>query len=1296
MSGSGKRKREDGVDDTLLAPLSSAAAVDTSSSSSSTFTSTISSSGAFTAIHPPVTLTVSSVPGLSPYIDNQPPPPSTASTTTSTPFTTDPPTTTTTPTTWQPRHVSLYKKTEKLTLIGEGTYGSVFLARDPTGELVALKKIRKEKKEGFPITAIREIKILKRVDHVNIVRLKDVVSSHSYLPASSGGSGGSGGGGGGGGGGRFKEGDVFMVFEFCFDPATRVWLADGCSKRVDQLLPTDQLLDELGEAISIVPNTLIGTVHFPQPPPGHPLHAAGSLVPTPIQGGYVPPPGTTTVNPGYQQKRRIQGNITGFVDFIVSDNHPLTVGTNAPARLGTAGRTPRALGYCFPADCNWQVGQAPAGMVGQPIPFYSQRTRLRGGDCSLRPFYWDGGEQPGTGLPYAMGGYFNANAQVFNYRDPRAGPMPPNGYADWRAAQRQQVADWNAIHNLPLQHRLGEYPVNLIEQMPPAIRGCQTARGAWNGLLALVKLSVPVVFPVNNYVLQRLDLAMQDCQLPTGVVDGVKYTHHPHSRVFYRAAQLERALRLTAAGQPGVYAFNDAAANTDRDVMDERRYRDASQRVRANQLVMNAYQVVYPNPTPYRAIFPPTSTDLHAIPTVAGRIQALVDYVLEQTAWVMGLWLTDGRSAGTHIRQSLQTEYGLDHGIPNDHSGVFERCRHWVDLLGVPAGRFQVVPGGRGNGPNRLPASHIYFHALGPGGRIRHTNILRNLLVRCGVVVLPIFPPGLTADQRNAAVAAAEQLNKPRFWDAQLPNRLGWQNETVRTRRAFLAGCIDGDGTRELENDQYAISQEIAKAACVWWMCDLFRQLGFRTSQPIPNADGTKQIMQGIEHHFTDQRLLPIAILHKRTVGVGRRPEDPHTTCFSIEHADRQGNALLPGPVVSFTVQKPGRPCSHRLLLADGTITHNCDHDLTGLLESRVSLTLPQLTYYLYSILQGLYYLHRHKIIHRDIKGANILISNNGAVKIADFGLARIMTRGGYTNRVVTLWYRAPELLLGMSDYDAKIDMWAVGCLFAELLCKGAVLFPGNNSDLDQLHRIYEYCGTPDEKTWPAVTKLKYYAQFTPEKRERRLRQLFDSRLRSGSYGGLITNKAIDLLDRMLQLNPAERISAKDALDHDFFYEEGKGLRMMRREEHPKYGQNYHEYHSKRRRKNREEQMRHGAGGGGAGGGGGGGGVVGGGGGEREGERVGGGGGGGGAGVGRAGAAGASAAAVWAAGSVAGGVHRGPVTSAAGGGTASAPVAGSAAGGPVGGGGHQARGGTNAHPSRPAPGAGGYQNKPRG
>jgi serine/threonine protein kinase len=99
-------------------------------------------------------------------------------------------------------------------------------------------------------------------------------------------------------------------------------------------------------------------------------------------------------------------------------------------------------------------------------------------------------------------------------------------------------------------------------------------------------------------------------------------------------------------------------------------------------------------------------------------------------------------------------------------------------------------------------------------------------------------------------------------------------------------------------------------------------------------------------------------------------------------------------------------------------------------------------------MMKGLLYLHNKNIIHRDIKGANILISKDGIVKIADFGLARIFYPNNkakqYTNRVVTLWYRAPELLLGSTSYSDTVDMWSMGCVFAEMFL-GGVLFPGKD-----------------------------------------------------------------------------------------------------------------------------------------------------------------------------------------------------------------------------------------------------------
>ena len=677
--------------------------------------------------------------------------------------------------------------------------------------------------------------------------------------------------------------DHYLIINLCFDSSVCVWLADGSTKRVDQLLPTDQLLDELGQRISIVPNTLIGTVGFPQPPPGHPLHAAGSLVPTPGGGGV-----TFTRNPGYLAKRRIHGSVAGFEDFIVSDGHDLTVGNSSLARAtGGPAAIKRCFAYLFPADCFWQVGQAPAAMVGQPIDGYTAKIRWRGGQANVRPYYWGGGIDPATRQPYQplpnQPPCANANG---HYRDPRAGPLPAAGWPDWQTALAAQIRDWNAIHQMS-QSRLGEYPVNIIEGMPAGIKGQQQANGQWSGLLTLVKLSRPIVFPVNNYLKSKLDLAMHDTGLRSGTVDRMPYRNHAFPQLYYRAAQLERAIRQVAPGGP--FAFNDQAAVTIRAVLTWTNYRDQA--------------------NPYKCVFPPDFAQLNNAVnyrTTQQRVQELVEYILEVTAWLVGLWLADGDSIGTVIGQSLQTEFGLENGIVNDHSGVFQRCRHWCDLLGLPAGTFNVVFARLGSGPNQLPGDDLYFHAPGPqGAHIGMASILRNLLVQCGVVV---------RQQPHA-------LNKPRFWDAALPNRLGWQNETVRTRRAFLAGLIDGDGSREVASEQFRLVQPGNYGPLMQWVATMFRQLGFRTGRPTVNLQG-EMTLQNILHHYDDQRLLPLAIKHKRTVAAGLRPANPHSTTFCIEHDDGRGNPLVPGSVVAFTVQ--GGTGTGRLLLADGTITHNC------------------------------------------------------------------------------------------------------------------------------------------------------------------------------------------------------------------------------------------------------------------------------------------------------------------------------------------------------------------------------------
>ncbi|KAG6917602.1 hypothetical protein DXG01_001831 [Tephrocybe rancida] len=218
------------------------------------------------------------------------------------------------------------------------------------------------------------------------------------------------------------------------------------------------------------------------------------------------------------------------------------------------------------------------------------------------------------------------------------------------------------------------------------------------------------------------------------------------------------------------------------------------------------------------------------------------------------------------------------------------------------------------------------------------------------------------------------------------------------------------------------------------------------------------------------------------------------------------------------------------------------DHDLAGLLENdRVKLVPSQIKLYMKQLLEGTEYMHRNHILHRDMKAANLLISNAGSLRIADFGLARAydtnITRTGndgrgkerkYTNCVVTRWYRPPELLLGARQYGGEVDIWGIGCVLGEMINRRPIL-PGN-SDLDQLEKIWILCGTPNQHTWPnfdALPGCEGVKRFTPI-HSRRVKAAYES----------VGTEFCDLLDKMLICNPRERITAAEALDHEYFWTE--------------------------------------------------------------------------------------------------------------------------------------------------------------
>ncbi|CAH1776260.1 unnamed protein product [Owenia fusiformis] len=180
---------------------------------------------------------------------------------------------------------------------------------------------------------------------------------------------------------------------------------------------------------------------------------------------------------------------------------------------------------------------------------------------------------------------------------------------------------------------------------------------------------------------------------------------------------------------------------------------------------------------------------------------------------------------------------------------------------------------------------------------------------------------------------------------------------------------------------------------------------------------------------------------------------------------------------------------------------------------------------YLFQLLQGIAYCHSHRVLHRDLKPQNLLINSEGSIKLADFGLARAfgVPVRTYTHEVVTLWYRAPEILLGSRFYSTPVDVWSIGCIFAEMITRRP-LFPGD-SEIDELFRIFRTLGTPDESVWPGVSQLPDYKSTFPKWEAQEVHKLVPTMDEDGH----------DLLSKMLIYEPSSRVSAKAALSHRYF-----------------------------------------------------------------------------------------------------------------------------------------------------------------
>ncbi|KAH8888881.1 Pkinase-domain-containing protein [Thozetella sp. PMI_491] len=243
-------------------------------------------------------------------------------------------------------------------------------------------------------------------------------------------------------------------------------------------------------------------------------------------------------------------------------------------------------------------------------------------------------------------------------------------------------------------------------------------------------------------------------------------------------------------------------------------------------------------------------------------------------------------------------------------------------------------------------------------------------------------------------------------------------------------------------------------------------------------------------------------------------------------------------------------------------------HDLTGLLNHPTyKLDMAQKKHLAQQLFDGLDYLHTRGVLHRDIKAANILVSSEGILKLADFGLARFYAKHhqlDYTNRVITIWYRSPELLLGETQYGPAVDIWSAACVFWEFFAQSAI-FAGDGSEINQLDKIWAVLGTPNKKDWPNLTEMPWFELLRPSYRKA---NVFDQKYKER----VPSQAAFDLLKWMFHFDPAKRPTAAEVLQHAYFTKEEPAPRQAI--ELKDIEGDWHEFESKALRREKERQER--------------------------------------------------------------------------------------------------------------------------